>query len=276
MDADGEIARRFVAARRAAGALPHYPGKRPESLDAAYAIQDAAIALDARPLAGWKVGRVPAPHQARLGTDRLAGPIFGDQVRTPVQAETRMQVIGGGFGAVEAEFLLRIGRAPDPGHGPLSLADAAGLVDAVHVGLEIASSPYPGINADGPLVTISDFGNHNGLLVGPEIPDWRGQAFLDWTVETEVEGEVVGRAVARDMLDGPFGAVAFLANSLAARGRALAPGIWVSSGAVTGVHEIAPGARVTARFGGDFTVSCTIEAAQAVEGMMEADGGAHV
>ena len=39
-----KIADRFLSARRSAGALPDYPGEMPTSLDAAYAVQDAAIA----------------------------------------------------------------------------------------------------------------------------------------------------------------------------------------------------------------------------------------
>jgi 2-keto-4-pentenoate hydratase len=48
---------------------------------------------------------------------------------------------------------------------------------------------------------------------------------------------------------------------MAARGIALRAGQWISSGAVTGVHEVPVGASVTATFNG-MQVSCSIEAAQ--------------
>ncbi|MDP2117545.1 MAG: 2-keto-4-pentenoate hydratase, partial [Brevundimonas sp.] len=48
------IARAFVEARRSARALATYPGTAPESLEAAYAIQDDAIALWPDRIAGWK------------------------------------------------------------------------------------------------------------------------------------------------------------------------------------------------------------------------------
>ncbi|HCS17310.1 MAG TPA: 2-keto-4-pentenoate hydratase, partial [Erythrobacter sp.] len=41
-----------------------------------------------------------------------------------------------------------------------------------------------------------------------------------------------------------------LLRNLSDRGIAPQPGWWVSSGAITGVHEIAPGQRAIARFAG--------------------------
>lgn len=272
MSGEEAIARAFVEARRAGAALPTYPGGRPTSLGTAYGVQDHAISLRGGAVAGWKVGRVPAPHSDTLGVPRLAGPIFADQIQNAGDDPAVLPVIAGGFAAVEAEYLLRIGRSPRRGTQRISLEEAVDLVDAVHVGFEIASSPYAGINADGPLVTISDFGNHNALLIGAPVVDWSSRAFEDWQVATFVDGTCVGEASARTMLDGPFGAVAFLVESLAARGRTLEPGQWVSSGAVTGVHQVAVGARVEARFG-TLRVSGTIEAAARQESMSETKYG---
>jgi len=257
MDNRDRIAHAFVGARQQARGLPTYPGERPTTLDDAYAIQDRAIAIDGRQIVGWKVGRINAPLDGTLGSNRLAGPIFADQV---VGAGTEaLPVIADGFAAAEAEYCVRIGRS-SAGLSGLTLDRALDLVDAVHVGVEIASSPYPGINADGPLVTISDYGNNFGLLIGREVPGWRDLSFLDWPVESRIDGAVVGRASARTMLDGPIGAVAFLVDCLAARGLSLEPGQWVSSGAVTGVHPIAPGQRFEADFG-EMQVACGIVAA---------------
>ncbi len=254
------IAEAFVAARRDARGLSEYPGDAPTTLADAYAIQDRALALAGVEVAGWKVGRINPPLDAQLGTNRLAGPIFTQLVRPHLPVPV-MPVFSTGFGAAEAEFLLRIGTAPDPAKTSYTLEEAADLIDAVHVGLEIASSPFPGINALGPLVTISDFGNNHGLVVGDAIPDWRDADLLDWPVTLGVDGVEVGAATARAMLDGPVGSARFLFETLAARGIALRPGQWISTGAVTGVHEVLPGAHVTATFR-DLRVSCTIEAAR--------------
>jgi len=256
------IAEAFVSARKEMRSLPEYPGTVPTSIGDAYAIQDRALTLAEGEVAGWKVGRIGPPLDAQLGTNRLAGPIFADSVHDAGTGEgPAMPVFADGFAAAEAEFLLRIGRAPDSAKTSYTMDEAADLIDAVHIGLEIASSPFPGINALGPLVTISDFGNNYGLVIGDAIPDWRDAGFIDWPVTLTIDGVEAGAATARAMLDGPVGAARFLFEALAARGIALKAGQWVSSGAVTGVHEVKPGARVVATFR-DMQIGCTIEAAK--------------
>ena len=256
------IAHRFVGARRAGQALPDYPGTIPRALETAYKIQDFAIAEDGDRVAGWKVGRIGEADIANFPVDRLAGPIFARHVFEYQATPIAMPVFAGGFGAAEGEFLLRIGDSVSPGKMTYTMDEAAALVDAVHVGIEIASSPFPGINTNGPAVTISDFGNNNGLIVGPEIPNWRASGFERWPVVLEIDGAEIGRATTETMLDGAVGAVRFLLELLGQRGIAVPAGTWVSTGAVTGVHEVRPGQNVVARFGDDLAVTCTIEAAQ--------------
>ncbi|MGQ0588294.1 MAG: 2-keto-4-pentenoate hydratase [Sphingosinicella sp.] len=256
------IAGRFLAARRAAAGLADYPGDFPATLDEAYAIQDEAIAAWGRPVIGWKVGRVPPPLIDRFGTDRLAGPIFTAERPAGNGGTVEMPVFAEGFAAGEAEFLLQIGTAPAAGKGGFSLIEAAALIDAVHVGIEIASSPLGAINALGPIAVISDFGNNNGMVIGSEIPDWRASGFEDWEVTTLIDGETVGTGRAATFPDGAIGAARFLFELMTRRGIALVPGQWISSGAVTGVHDARPGQRVEARFHDGLAVSCDLVAAR--------------
>ncbi|WP_353204871.1 2-keto-4-pentenoate hydratase [Sphingomonas sp.] len=252
-----QIATRFVDARRTATALTDYPGTPPVHLSDAYAVQDAAISMSASAIIGWKVGRINPPIGA---VDRLAGPIF-DSVRAASSHQPiAMPVFAGGFAAAEAEFLLQIGTTPDPAKRRYSVAEATALIDAVHVGIEIASSPFGGINDHGAGVTISDFGNNNGLVIGPAIDGWRRSNLLDWPVELMINDTLIGAGIAATMLDGPFGAARFLFELMAERGIALTAGQWISSGAVTGVHPVAVGDQVVARFDSRLTVACTIKA----------------
>jgi 2-keto-4-pentenoate hydratase len=259
------IAEAFVAARREARPLPAYPGALPASLDEAYRVQDRALAFDRGAIGGWKVGRILPPISEAVGSDRLAGPIFADSIFRAHGDPVPMTVFEGGFGAAEAEFLLRVGKAPRAGQTAFSLDEAAALIDAVHLGIEIASSPFAAINDLGPAVTISDFGNNNGLVIGGPIADWF--AFADWPVSLLIDGVEAGTGRASTMPDGPLGAARFLFELLGRRGIAIAPGQWISSGAVTGVHPVAPGAFVEAVFDGTHKVSCTIEAATPRERM---------
>jgi 2-keto-4-pentenoate hydratase len=256
-DVARHIADSFVTARRERRALSDYPGEMPVALEQAYQVQDHALRLDGRKVAGWKVGKIHPPVD---GSNRLAGPIFADQVFPAADAALPMPIFADGFGAAEAEFLLLFGKAPPAGKRHFTEAEAAELIDAVHVGIEVASSPFPGINTHGPAVTISDFGNNNGLVIGPAIDNWRAADIRRWPVELRINGEVIGAATAETMLDGPMGAVRFLLELMATRGIALEPGQWVSSGAVTGVHPVKPGDKVEARFDGRLVTECTITA----------------
>jgi 2-keto-4-pentenoate hydratase len=260
MTGAGATASAFVNARRDARALAEYPGDVPATLEAAYRIQDAAIRLHGGVIAGWKVGRIQPPLDVHFATTRLFGPIFADLVHL-VAPVRDMPVFGGGFGAVEAEFLFRLGDVP-AGRTEWSVSDALDCVTAVHIGFEIASSPFVGINRLGPTVTASDFGNNNGLLIGPAIVDWQHGIVDNMTVTTRIDGALVGTGRAFSFPGGCGGSVAFLLENLARRGIPIAPGTWISTGAVTGVHEIAPGSTATAQFGDLARIECRIVAAQ--------------
>lgn len=254
-----EVAHRFVDARKRARHLPAYPGTLPCDLATAYAMQDEAITQFGGTICGWKVGRINPPLSEKLGTTRLFGPAWADSLGDAANRAIPVgRIFEGGFGAAEAEFMFRIGKVPITDKTRFTTEEIAELIDAVFVGFEIASSPFSGINALGPLVTISDFGNNNGLLVGPEIPDWPDAGFEDWVVETRADGVLLGTGKASAFPDGPLGSVRLLIENLIARGQPVTPGLLISTGAVTGVHEVTAGQRIEARFGTAFTIACTI------------------
>lgn len=251
------IARAFVDARHAGSALADYPGALPESLDDGYRIQERAIGLFGGRIAGWKVGRIPDPLVAQYGNNRLAGPIFSAGVVHAGEGSSPvMRAFAEGFTAAEAEFLLKLGSLPESFDREWTNADVAAYVDEIRIGIEVAGSPFPGINEHGPAVTISDFGNNNGLVVGALVDP--KSDFIDWPVALTIDGIEAGTGTAATMLDGPFGAVRFLFELAATRPLPLAAGQWISTGAVTGVHQVLPGAAVEARFGDGMLVRCTI------------------
>lgn len=259
------IAGRFLSARRRAAGLDGYPGDLPETLADAYAVQDSAVAGWGRPVLGWKVGRINPPLAERFGADRLTGPIFTVRTAGPDGVGPDMPVFAPGFAAGEAEFLLCLGRTPPAGQTRFALTETADLIESVHVGIEIASSPLATINEIGPIAVISDFGNNNGLLVGPPIPDWRSSGFEEWPVTISIDGVEAGSGRASAFPDGAIGAARFLLELMAWRGIALEPGQWISSGAVGGVHDARPGQRVEARFADRYRVACTLRPARPEE-----------
>lgn len=249
-----EIAARLVSARLDATALEAFPGAPPATLEQGYLIQEVAIHLWPDQIAGWKIGLAPPAMRERLGSDRVAGPIFSRAVRQAMGV-VEFPVFEGGFAAVEAEFVFRIGSDAPAGKTAWTEDEAAGLVAGVHIGVETAGSPMAFINDLGPTVVVADFGNNAGLIVGAEVNDWRAR-LKDLRAQTEIEGKTVGEGGAMSLPGGPMAGLTFLLSILAQRGRPLKAGQYVSSGAVTGVHDIAIGQLARLSFGDEGVIEC--------------------
>ncbi len=258
------IAEQFVRARLRAEALSAFPNGVPDTLDAAYETQDCAIAMWPDRIAGWKVGRIDPPWSDGLGEDRLVGPIFRHGIRAATAGKiVDFPVFAGGFAAVEAEFVFRLTAAAPPDRVTWSAEEAAQLAGTLHVGIETAGSPLSVINDMGPLVVVCDFGNNAGLVLGPEIADWRARSLASLSCETFIEGQSVGRGGALSLPGGPLAALAFALRRCAERGRPLAAGDLVSTGATTGIHDIRSGENVHVRFDGVAELRCRAVSATA-------------
>lgn len=252
-----EIARRFVEARLSDRPLRRFPGEIPASLAESYACQDAAIDMWADEVAGWKIGRVSDHLAASLGSNRIAGPIFRGSLLHASAGETvSFPVYTDGFAAIEAEFVLVVGANAPDGKTRWSIEEAQAMVDDVRIGVELAGSPLAAINDLGPTVVVSDFGNNAGLILGPSYQGWRTRPINQWRCETRIEGVAVGAGDASALPGGPFESLRFLLELNGARGRPLRAGDLVSSGAVTGVHDIRPGETGCISFDETGAISC--------------------
>ncbi|MDB6091321.1 MAG: 2-keto-4-pentenoate hydratase [Gammaproteobacteria bacterium] len=256
MDSDA-VAEQFVRARLDAAALTDFPGRVPSTLNAAYAYQDRAIALWPDNVAGWKVGRIGPPWLERVGEDRFVGPIFRRAIRlAPPGQLVEFPAFTGGFAAIEAEFVFRLAADAQADKTHWTRTEAAQLVAALHVGIEILGSPLASISELGPVVVVSDFGNNAGLLLGPAIPDWRARALESLTCEVLVEEVSAGRGGALSLPGGPLAGLAFALGRCARRGLPLKAGYVISTGATTGIHAIRSGQSARVRFDGVAELLC--------------------
>lgn len=234
-----DIAEKFTAARAAGRALDQFPGAVPENLDAAYAVQLAAIARWPDPIKGWKVARVNPAFAAQFPAERLIGPAFAPNVHHVEQGGTpECPVFEGGFAAVEAEVVIVVAADSPAGKRDWTADTVAPLVKSMHIGVEVASSPLATLNDLGPGAVISDFGNNWGVVVGKEIANWRELETID--VETFIDGKSVGTGKV-SIKPGPLGALAFTLNKRAEQGEILRAGDVISTGMITGVHDIVAG-----------------------------------
>lgn len=256
------IARAFTTARRAGGSLPDFPGEIPADLVQAYQVQDLAIAQWDDEVVGWKVGYIAAERRDGSGDDRLLGPIFKRRLKnatggTPVD----IPVFVGGFAAVEAEFVLELLEDVPADQLDWTPQQAEAVPARLYIGVEVASSPLRTINELGPRVVVSDFGNNNGLVLGPEISDWTTRDDDALRAETLIDGEVVGTGGAARLPGGLRTAFAFALARSARRGRPLKRGELIATGNATGIHDITAGQVALVRFAGFGDIACRAVAA---------------
>ena len=228
----------LLAARRACRPLDGFPGDLPATLEAAYAVQARSRAMWGDTVVGYKVGGIPAAFRESYGGTWLAGPVFQRSLRRIDDGGTcEVTVYPGGFAAYEAEYVFRVGGLTSLRGKVATLDEAAEHIEAVHIGAEIASSPMALINAIGPGAIISDFGNNAGVVVGPEVDRDVIHRLGEIDVAVLIDGEPIGSGPARPAEGGPLDALRFFLDHVASGGAGDVPdALWLSSGAVTGVH----------------------------------------
>lgn len=254
------IAEGFTSARSQARAIERFPGEVPADLAAAYRAQAAAITRWPDQIIGWKVARVPPAFANQYPDERLIGPAFARNVHWVNEGQVaNCPVFEGGFAAVEAEIVIVVANDTPSDHREWTADNVGELIRSVHIGVEVASSPLATLNDLGPGAVISDFGNNWGVVVGPEIREWRALESID--VETLIDDSSVGRGKVV-MRTGPLGALAFTLNKRAAQGATLRAGDVISTGMITGVHDVRIGQRSRHAFAGCGEVRVQITRAQ--------------
>jgi 2-keto-4-pentenoate hydratase len=258
-----EIAVNFTAARAAGRSIDRFPGDAPANLDAAYRVQAAAIARWLDPVKGWKVARVSPAFATQFPEERLIGPVFARNIHSVAEGDiAQCPVFEGGFAAVEAEIVIVVAAGAPVGKTDWTADSVVDLVRSMHIGVEVASSPLATLNDLGPGAVIADFGNNWGVVVGPTIPNWRELETID--VETFIDDASVGRGKSVKKT-GPLGALAFTLNKRARQGASLYAGDVISTGMITGVHDVKIGQRSRHVFAGCGEVRVEITRATALQ-----------
>ena len=247
------IARALVEARLDGLALPDFPGALPTTLDEAYAIQNAAIALWPDDIAGWKVGRLSPDLAERYGVDRFIGPVFAAMVAQVMPAgPTPFPMMAGGSAAFEAEYVVFMGEDADGGVVPQHL----------HIGIEVASSPVTSLPTLGSLASIADMGNNAGQIIGAAIPFHLLDRPADLPCETRIDDAEPVARTGEALPGGPAAGLAFAMEQTRKLGHPLRAGQFISTGAVTGMHAVTLAQRCVARFGDFGTIDCVVTARQ--------------
>ncbi|WP_225770859.1 2-keto-4-pentenoate hydratase [Inquilinus sp. Marseille-Q2685] len=226
------------------GAFPGLPeALRPPDLAAARRLQDAVHErLSARlgPRAGWKIGCTTPVMPRFLGIpEPCEGGIFQANVqespgRFPAAAHPRV--------GVECEIAVRIGRDLPPGEHGRDALEAA--VESVLPAIEVVDDRYADFAALGAPTLLADDFFQAGCVLGPPVADWRSLDLAALSGRMWVDGAEAGHGHGRDVLGHPLNALAWLAGTLARRGRGLVAGEIVLLGSLVQTQWPGPGARI--------------------------------
>lgn len=196
---------------------------------------------------GFKIGATAAAMQRYLGLD---GPAAGFMSEASlhgsgsVLAWDRFFRPGG-----ECEIAVQLGR--DLPAQPCSAATARAAVEAVMPAIEIVENRYADLLAFGAPGLIADQVFHSVAILGEPFGAWRETDLSAIRGTLSVDGEMRGEGYGRDLLGGPFHALAWLAGSaeIAAFGGLKAGQIVMLGSVCTPVWLEAPG-RIEVSFDG--------------------------
>ncbi len=248
-----QAANLIATARRVVTAMPALPAdSRPETIDDAYAIQEAVHEIlrqdDWGPIVGHKIGCTTTVMQQYLKIDQpCAGGIFESTVRLKEGRYDRAKLRRPG---VECEIAVRLGAdlpARDGGHDHESVTPA---VAAVMASIELVDDRWEDFTAQPMACLLADEFFGAGCVLGAEVTDWQGLDLAGLAGRMLINGEEVGQGRGGDILDHPLNALVWLANLRVAQGQPLQAGEFVTLGSLVQTVWIDAGDEVVAEIEG--------------------------
>src|SRR5829696_1357772 len=256
MDRILEAAKAVVSARLSAKALSPLPAPvRPQDVAEAYQVQNAVHAMLAETewgrVVGYKIGCTTSVMQQYLKIAHpCAGGLFSGRIH-----QGRANLDHGGYfrPGIECEIAVRLGRDLSPANAPFTADTVAEAVESYMPAIEVVDERYADWpQTEAPTLIADDF-FAAGCVLGapttrqalPDLAQLTGQTFINGV-------EVMGH---------PHNALAWLANNLAERGKALRAGEIVLTGSLVQTQWPAPQDEVVVSISGLGTVGLTFSSA---------------
>ncbi len=240
--------------RRRAKLEPLPSDLRPDDLAEAYAMQEQLQALftaDRGAVAGYKIAITTPVMQQLMGMDHpCGGAIFARMTHASPARLRRADYVNV---AVECEIAVRLGAdLPGglPGKRPYDRDSVADAVATCMAAIEIIDDQNADYKKADALNLIANNAWNGGVVLGPERKDWRRSDLASLGGRMLINGQPVGSGVGADVLGHPLSALAWLADTMAERGRPLRAGMVVSTGSIVSTKWPKPGDTVTAEIDG--------------------------
>jgi 2-keto-4-pentenoate hydratase len=216
---------------------------RPADLAAAYAVQDAVHArLEAAgwgAVAGHKIGCTTPVMQAflKIGTP-CAGGVFAPTVHHESATLRHANFVHVG---VECEIAVRLAHDLPASGAPYRRVRVGQAIGACMAAIEVVDDRYLDYRSlDTPTLVADDFFNA-ACVLGAPVATWRELDLAAVRGRMAINGAEVGAGRGGDILGHPLEALAWLASTLAARGRHLQAGAFVLLGSVVETRWVEAG-----------------------------------
>jgi 2-keto-4-pentenoate hydratase len=221
-------------------------GLRAAPLDDAYRIQDALhrvlTAAGRGGIAGWKIALTSRAMQQMTGVDQpAAGAIFAAVVHP---SPARVDLAAYHHLGVEFEVAVRLADDLPAGGGPWTRASVAGRVAACLAAFELVEDGDADYKTLDAFTLVAQNTWNGGVVLGAPAADWRGVDLETAVTRCWINDRPAGQGKTGDAMGHPFEALAWMANLLNRRGRALERGMIVMTGSSITTKFPAPGDRV--------------------------------
>jgi 2-keto-4-pentenoate hydratase len=211
-----------------------------------YRIEDTLhdlLAADVGALVGYKIGCTSAVMQHYLGIPHpCSGGLFAQGVHpsgVSLRAQDFIRV------GVECEIAVRLAHDLQPSGAPFTAETVAQTVEAYLPAIEIVDDRYADWQMIGAPTLVADDFFAAGCVLGEPVARSAAPDLLDIVGRALINGVEDGRGTGADVLGHPHYALAWLANHLAADGKALRAGQIVLTGSLVKTVWLKPGDNVT-------------------------------
>lgn len=207
---------------------------RPADETDAYRVQEVLhellIGADLGAVVGHKIGCTTLAMQRFLGINHpCSGGVFASTTHKLKASFNFDQLLHPG---VECEMAIRLKSDLTPKGAPYNRASVAHAVGSVMAAIELVDDRWRDYKSvDTPTLIADDFFGA-GCVLGPEVVDSEGFDLLAVQGSMSINGTSVGFGRGSDIMGHPFEALAWLANSFAARGKSLMEGEFVLLGSL--------------------------------------------
>ncbi|MCH7713013.1 MAG: fumarylacetoacetate hydrolase family protein [Chloroflexi bacterium] len=205
----------------------------PRTIVEAYDIQETyhRLIIPARgPIAGYKIALTTPVMQKMVGFDSpCAGAVFANDI---LHSPATVKASDYGRLGVECEIAVLLNRDLAAAAAPYDRARAAEAVEALMPAFELVDDRNADYSNLSFLSVAADNTWNAGVVLGGQAPGWRGIDLVAAAGSMTINGEPAGEGKGGDVLGHPLEALAWLANTLAERGKSLSAGMIVMTGSI--------------------------------------------